>query len=116
MEELLGILDEVWILMDGVIQEVHELERLKNEACRITGRLKFGAQIPADLFVVQEQSLGGLVRWVVLNKETVGRIRQIDLLDQMETESVPLETTFKVLLTRTAGSRPRTKDKGVVLC
>jgi ABC-2 type transport system ATP-binding protein len=116
MEELLGILDEVWILMDGVIQEVHELERLKNEACRITGRLKFGAQIPADLFVVQEQSLGGLVQWVVLNKETVGRIRQIDLLDQMETESVPLETTFKVLLTRTAGSRPRTTDKGVVLC
>lgn len=101
MEELLGVLDEVWILMDGGIQEVHELDRLKNEACRITGRLKSRSCLPSDLFVVQEQSIGDLVRWLVLDKEAVSRIRQLELLDQMQTEPVPLETTFKLLLSRT---------------
>jgi ABC-2 type transport system ATP-binding protein len=42
MEELGGLLDEVWLLADGRIAAVHEVEALRSGARRLRGRLKTG--------------------------------------------------------------------------
>jgi ABC-2 type transport system ATP-binding protein len=98
MEELLGVLDEVWIMGNGMIAGIHPLERLKHEACRITGRLRAQNGLPPDLFVIQEQPIGEMVRWLIVEKESLYRIQQLNLLENNSTESLPLETTYKLLL------------------
>lgn len=102
MEEMLGVLDEVWIMAGGRIESAHTLEQLRQSAFQVTGRIKAGATPPSDLHVEEEQKIGDLVQWLVVDKESLYRIKQLDLLEQMQTEALPLETTFKLLLSKTA--------------
>jgi ABC-2 type transport system ATP-binding protein len=103
MEELLGVLDEVWILSGGRIVASYSLEELKQNAHQVTGRLKdpVAAQ---GLSLLHQQKMGDLVRWVVMNKESLYRIRQQGLLSQMEISSLPVEETFRLLLSNTVES------------
>ncbi|PWT91657.1 MAG: hypothetical protein C5B54_04905 [Acidobacteria bacterium] len=98
MEELLGILDEVWLLQNGRILEVYSIDDLREHACRINGRLRTNGSVPPS--VVEEQRTGDLVTWLVLNRDTFENIRQQQLLDSMERQPLPIETTFKLLLAR----------------
>jgi ABC-2 type transport system ATP-binding protein len=100
MEELLGVLDEVWILGGGRIVASYSLEELKQNAHQVTGRLKDSGSAHG-LTLLHQQKMGDLVRWVVMNKETLYRIRQQELLYQMEISSLPVEETFKLLLSNT---------------
>lgn len=102
MEELLGVLDEVWLMADGKIRASYSIEKLRSHAYRVAGRLKSKTSVPNSVALYEEQRIGDLVRWLIIDKEALYKIRQMDLLDQMEVESVPLETTFKVLLSKTA--------------
>jgi len=99
MEELLGVLDEVWIIAGGVIQSSYTIEELRQHSFRVIGRLKSTAIIPSA--IVEEQRIGDLVRWLVLDKQMLYEIRKKELLENMETEPLPLETTFKLLLSKT---------------
>ncbi len=99
MEELLGVLDEVWIIAGGVIQSSHTIEELRQHSFRVIGRLKSTATIPSA--IVEEQRIGDLVRWLVVDKQMLYEIRKKELLENMETEPLPLETTFKLLLSKT---------------
>lgn len=96
MEEMMTVLDEVWVLGNGIIRERHSLDTLREHGVRITGKLK--AEAPADLPVFEEHRSGSLVRWAVLYPETLDRVRDLHLLDQMETEPLPLDVAFKLLL------------------
>lgn len=102
MEEMLGVLDEIWIMAGGRIESVHTLEQLRQTAFQVTGRLKRGVALPPDLRIEEEHKIGDLVQWLVLDKDSLYRIKQLELLDQMQTEALPLETTFKLLLSKTA--------------
>lgn len=102
MEELLGVLDEVWIMAGGVIESTYTLEHLRQGAFQVTGRLKPGFVRPPDLNIEEEQRIGDLAQWLVLGKDALYRIKQLDPLDHMQIEALPLETTFKLLLSRTA--------------
>jgi len=99
MEELLGVLDEVWIIAGGVIQSSYTIEELRQHSFRVIGRLKSTATIPSA--IVEEQRIGDLVRWLVVDKQMLYEIRKKELLENMETEPLPLETTFKLLLSKT---------------
>lgn len=99
MEELLGVLDEIWMIAGGVIQNSYTIEELRQHSFRVTGRLKSSATIPHA--IVEEHRIGDLVRWLVVDKQTLYEIRQNELLENLETESLPLETTFKLLLSKT---------------
>lgn len=98
MEEMLAVLDEVWVLSGGVIREKHSLDSLRENGIRITGKLKSG--MPADLRVFEEHRSGNLVRWAILDATTLDRVRHLNLLEQMEMEPLPLDITFKLLLAR----------------
>ncbi|MCI0416590.1 ABC transporter ATP-binding protein [bacterium] len=97
MEELLGVLDEVWILAGGRIVASCSLEELKQNVHQVTGRLK-STEAVQGLVLLHQQKMGDLVRWVVMHKETLYRIRQQELLSQMEISSLPVEETLKLLL------------------
>ena len=96
MEEMLAVLDEIWVLSNGVIREKHQVEELRQKSIRVTGRLK--SERPADLAVFEEHRTGNLVRWAVLDNATFERIQGLSILEQMEVEPLPLEVTFRLLL------------------
>jgi ABC-type multidrug transport system ATPase subunit len=101
MEELIGLLDELWLLSEGKIQRKISIEELRHSAFRITGRLTKAAAIPGDLPFIEESRIGELVQWAVSEKESLYRIQQENLLQQMQVEPLPLEAAFRLLLGQT---------------
>ncbi len=100
MEELLGVLDEVWIIAGGRIAGRYSIQELRQNTFQVTGRMK-QQTLPQDLLLFDQQRIGDLVRWVVMDKETLFKLRQQDLLEQIEIEPLPVENAFKILLQRT---------------
>ena len=98
MEELANVIDEIWLLQDGKIQSIHSIDDLKENACRINGRLRSDRVLPPSLRIVEEQHTGNLVTWVVVDPDALRNIRDLKILDEMETQPLPMETTLKVLL------------------
>ena len=98
MEELAGVLDEVWVMHEGRITGVHALDDLRAGACRITGRLRAGAVLPAGLHVIASGNGAPLTDWRVLDAETREKIRALELLDGMECQPLPIEAALKALL------------------
>ncbi|MBI4346187.1 MAG: ABC transporter ATP-binding protein [Elusimicrobia bacterium] len=98
MDELAGILDEVWVLADGEIAARHEVDRLRSEACRITGRVKDDAPAARVWPVPPLRAEGPLVEWVVLDKAVEERILGSGLLERTERKSMPVHESLKHLL------------------
>lgn len=98
MEELLAVLDEVWVLSNGTITRKVPIEDLRRNAVRVTGRLKPAATTPSELVFVEEMRAGDVVRWLIIDRTTVDRIRELAILDHMECEPLPPEAAFKLLL------------------
>jgi len=103
MEELSNVLDEVWVLSGGRIRNSYAMDQMRQGACRITGRLKQADAVIPDLPIVEEHRSGGLVRWPTVDASAVRRIREMAILDSMETEALPAETAFKLLLGKSGG-------------
>jgi ABC-2 type transport system ATP-binding protein len=95
MEEMMNLLDELWLLADGKIVRKVNLEDLKRSARRITGRVR--KEIPADLKIYEEYRSGNLVSWLTLDSETVSIVQELALLDQMEVSTIPPEAGLKAL-------------------
>lgn len=96
MEEMLGVLDELWVLSHGRIKERYSIHTLRENGMRVRGKLK--AARPSDLFVYEEHASGNFVVWDVLDPQTLDRVRSLNLLDQIEIEPLPLDIIFKLLL------------------
>ena len=103
MEELSTVLDEVWVLADGRIRNLYAMDKMRQGACRITGRLKQADASIQGLPIVEEHRSGGLVRWLAVDASAVRKIREMAILDSMETEQLPAETAFKLLLGNSGG-------------
>ena len=58
--------------------------------------------VPEDLNVFEKQQIGNLVRWVVMDKITLEKIRQSQILDGLEIQPLPLDSALRALLARTA--------------
>jgi ABC-2 type transport system ATP-binding protein len=103
MDEMLGVLDEIWILSEGKIRERFDLDELRHTSHIISGRLK--GSIPEGLNVFEKEQIGNLVRWVVMDKLTLDRIQQLQILDGLEIEPLPLDSALKTLLSRTTDTK-----------
>ena len=96
MEELAGVLDEIWVLADGVISGAHEMERLKAEACRVTGRLKEGRSLPQEFSSAKVE--GGLVEVECLEAAAAERLASAGILEGAQRSRLPVNDILKRLL------------------
>ncbi len=97
LEDWLNLLDEIWVLSQGTISACHKLEDLRENALRITGTLR-QANPPEGLEIIEEFRNGNLVAWLTIDPATSQKLQSIPVLDQMEIEPLPLESTLKLLL------------------
>lgn len=98
MEELGGLLDEVWLLSGGVLSGVFEADRLRREARRVEGRLKDEALIPGGLRAARLDAPGPLAAWAVFDRESSERLLGSGALDSAQESPLPLEESLKRLL------------------
>lgn len=98
LEEVAGLLDEVWVLAGGRIAAVHDAEALRTEACRITGRLKTGAKLPSGMPVVDLSAVGPLVEWAVFESGAAEIIASSGLLENMDRSALSIEDSLRLLL------------------
>lgn len=103
MEELGSLLDEVWVMREGRIAAVHEVEDLRAQACRLTGRLKAGASLPAGLRLASLPDLGQLTQWAALDRHSAESVASARLMDGLQSEPLPLATTLRLLLVDVKG-------------
>jgi ABC-2 type transport system ATP-binding protein len=97
LEEWLNLLDEIWVMSGGTIAGKYKLQDLRENAFRITGRLK-NQTMPAGLAIVEEFRTGDLVQWLTIDPSAREKIQSLSILDQMEAQLLPLESTLKLLL------------------
>lgn len=98
IDELFGVLQEVWTLSNGRVHGRYSLEDLRHNALRISGRLKSEIETPKG--VIEERRIGEVVQWMVLDKESLSNIRSAEFLENMHVEPLPLEAAFRALLSR----------------
>lgn len=106
LEEWLNLLDEIWVMSGGVIAGKYKLQDLRENAFRITGRLKNHA-LPAGLAIVEEFRTGDIVQWLTIDPITREQIQSLSILDQMDAQPLPLESTLKLLLQMEATNHVR---------
>lgn len=98
MDELAGLLDEVWVMSRGRIAAVYAVDALRAEACVVSGRLRSSDAPPA---VPGAIDLGGhgLVRsWAALDKAVRDRLLGCGALSAPTVEPLPLDKAFAHLL------------------
>lgn len=104
MEELGGILDEVWVLSEGVITATVELERLRAEACKVTARLHDWSRSPAVPGAVALPSERPLAAWAAFTREAADALAASGGLEVVERSPLPLPEALKLLLADGAGA------------
>jgi ABC-2 type transport system ATP-binding protein len=105
MEELAGVLDEVWLLQGGVIRSVHPVETLRTQACRLSGRLKEGAALPAGLPVVSLRTDGPVLELVVFERSLADMLAASGSFENLERAPLALGESLKYLLRLSEGGR-----------
>jgi ABC-2 type transport system ATP-binding protein len=103
MDELAGLLDEVWVMAGGKIVVVQSLDALRADACVISGRLRSADAPPA---VPGAIALGGegLARsWAVLDRASRERLLGCGALESPSVEPMPLDRAFTHLLALKGG-------------
>jgi ABC-2 type transport system ATP-binding protein len=96
MEELMNVIDEIWILAHGTIARRVDVNEIRASARRITGRLR--REIPKDLRIIEEHRSGSVVSWLAVDKETFAAIQELALLEQMEVSTIQPEVSLRALL------------------
>ncbi|TPW21284.1 MAG: ABC transporter-like protein [Elusimicrobia bacterium] len=104
MEELGGILDEIWVLSGGVVTAVVELERLRAEACKVTARLHDWGARPVVPGTAQMPSERPLAAWAAFTREAADALAGSGALDVVERTPLPLDEAMKLLLKEQGGS------------
>ncbi|MBI5239239.1 MAG: ABC transporter ATP-binding protein [Elusimicrobia bacterium] len=102
MEELAGLLDEVWALSDGALS-VHQAEALRTGARRVTGRLPRGGFLPAGLKARKVSQDGLLVELAAFDEDAVQEAARSGLED-VHVEPLAFEQSLKILLLGEGGA------------
>jgi ABC-2 type transport system ATP-binding protein len=103
MEELSGLLDEIWVLSGGELA-VHQAEALRTGAKRVTGRLKHGGFLPAGFKARKISQSGLLVELAAFDEDAVKAAAAAGLED-VHVEPLAFEESLKVLLLGEGGAR-----------
>ena len=103
MDELAGLLDEVWVMAGGRIVAVHALDALRAEACVIGGRLRSADAPPAVPGAIPLGGEGLARSWAVLDKNTRERLLGCGALESPSVEPLPLDRAFSHLLSLKGG-------------
>ena len=96
MEELAGLLDEVWVLSGGALA-VHQAEALRTGARRVTGRLPRGGFLHAGLKAKKISQNGLLVELAAFDEAAAADAARAGLED-VRVEPLAFEETLKILL------------------
>ena len=97
MEEFAGLLDEVWVLSDGVLRGIHSIEELR-KARRVVGRLRDGARLPEGLELLDLRLEGRRVECSVLDEAIVRTLGESGALEGLDASPLGVEGAFKLLL------------------
>jgi ABC-2 type transport system ATP-binding protein len=97
MEELAGLLDEVWVLCGGRLR-VHDAEALRSGARRVTGRLSPEAALPKGLGAARLSREGPLAEFAVFSEPAVRELVSAAGLEDAHAEPLPFDETLKLLL------------------
>lgn len=102
LEELSGLLDEVWVLENGGIASVRRMETLRTQAVLLRGRALRPARAE-DFSAISLPGEGPLVNWAALDRASADKIAQAGLIENMERSPLPIETTLRLLLKGSGG-------------
>ncbi|MCX5797635.1 MAG: ABC transporter ATP-binding protein [Elusimicrobia bacterium] len=102
MEELAGLLDEIWVLADGRLT-AHDAEALRSGARRVTGRWEPPASLPPGLSAARLYRDGPLAEFAVFSEAAVRDLAAAGLQD-VHAEPLPFEETLKLLLAGPGGA------------
>lgn len=102
LDELAGLLDEVWVMAGGKIAGVYDAESLRTEARRVTGRAPEGFSAPAGALALAAE--GPVGAWAALNADARGRLLSSGLSGAAD-EPLPMNEALKVLLTLHGGAK-----------
>lgn len=103
MDELAGLLDEVWVMAGGRIAAVHSLDSLRAEACVVSGRLRSADAPPAVPGAIALPGEGLARSWAALDKTARERLLACGAIAAPVVEPLPLDKAFSHLLTMKGG-------------
>jgi ABC-2 type transport system ATP-binding protein len=103
LEELAGLIDDVWVLAGGRIAAVYEAQALRSQARRITGRLKEGAALPAELPLLAIGDGQPAGEWAAFEKGLADMVAASGLFETLEMRPMALPETLKLLLKHKGG-------------
>ena len=103
MDEMAGLLDEVWVMAGGKIVAVHELDALRAEGCVVSGRLRSADAPPAVPGALPLPGEGLVRAWAVLDRATRERLLGCGALSSPTVEPLPLDKAFSHLLSLKGG-------------
>ena len=98
LDELSGLLDEVWVLAGGKIAGVYDAEKLR----RVSGRASPGFIVPEGALSLGSE--GPVGSWAVLDGAAYGRLRAAGV-EGAEDEALPMAQALKALLSLHGGLR-----------
>jgi ABC-2 type transport system ATP-binding protein len=94
MEELAGILDEVWVMKAGRVDAAYSLDALRSGAVSVSGRLV--GKAPAGVVEVSRE--GPLVSWAAFDSGGLERIKASRALENLACEPLPVASALRLLL------------------
>lgn len=102
LDEVAGLLDEVWVMSGGRIAGTYDAEVLRAEARRVSGRPAPGFAVPAG--VAELEGAAPVGSWAAFDAASRGRLLAAGL-ESVAEESLPMAETLKALLAVHGGSR-----------
>jgi len=99
LEELAGLLDEVWVLSEGRIAAARPMEELRSGSRRVRARLKAGAEPPRVADAVALSREGALLEYAALGRDAATELSRSPALDAVEEAPLTVEELFKSMLT-----------------
>jgi ABC-2 type transport system ATP-binding protein len=102
LDELSGLLDEIWVMAGGKIAGVYDAEKLRVEARRVTGRAGPGFRPPEGVPALSSD--GPVGAWAALDSAARGRLIAGGL-EAADDEHLSMAETLKALLTVHGGTR-----------
>lgn len=98
MEELAGVIDEVWVLAGGVVSAAVSVDSLRAGACKVTARLHDWSSRPSVPGAVPLPSERPLAAWAAFTREAAEALAASGGLDVVERKPLPVDEAMKLLL------------------